>query len=78
MKATDGVLQNLRDAGCGEGLLSAFSALAETDDVEAQVQLLNEYRKRLVASIHSAHDELRRLEKKLRCLDYLLYCMREN
>ena len=52
--------------------------LAEMDDVEAQVQLLNEYRKRLVASIHSAHDELRRLEKELRCLDYLLYCMREN
>ncbi len=76
MKANETVMQNLRDAGCEEKLICAFASSGETNDHEAQRRLLNEYRKRLLDSIHTAHDELKRLEKELCCLDYLLYQMR--
>lgn len=76
MKCDEAVLQNLVDAGCGEDWVARYRALSGTarDDAELsrrQESLLRVYRRELLDGIH---DQQRRLD----CLDYLLYRLREN
>ncbi len=58
--------QNLRDAGCDEKLIAEIGALPSTC---ARLCRLKAYRRELLDSIHTE-------QKKLECLDYLIYQLR--
>lgn len=65
------VLQNLKDAGCTDEMVEKFMALQDSDDEEQQIQLLSGHRKHLLEKLH-------REEKRIDCLDYLLYQMQNK
>ncbi len=60
------VLQNLRDAGCSDEMAAEFIALQDRDEEEQQLRLLFGHRKHLLERLH-------REEKRIDCLDYLIY-----
>lgn len=62
------VLQNLKDAGCTDNMVEQFMALHDTNQ---QMRLLMRHRKQLL-------EELHREEKRIDCLDYLLYQMQSR
>lgn len=59
------VRQNLQDAGCTEEMVEEF---IQAGKKEQQIQLLAVQRRRLL-------EELHRAEKRIDCLDYLIYRM---
>ncbi len=59
-------LINLRDAGCDEALITELDALPSTC---ARICRLKAYRRDLLNGIHAG-------QKKLECLDYLIYQLR--
>lgn len=69
------VLAALRDAGCDEALIQRFTALEEHGGKETicteQIRLLCGYRCGLMTELHAC-------QKKLDCLDYLLYALRDE
>ena len=65
------VLQNLKDAGCNDEMVEKFMALQDSDDEEQQIQLLSGHRKYLLEKLH-------RDEKRIDCLDYLIYQMQNK
>ncbi len=65
------VLQNLRDAGCTDEMVEKFMALEDTDDAEQQIRLLADHRRHLLETLH-------RDERRIDCLDYLLYQMHKQ
>ena len=65
------VLQNLKDAGCTDEMVAEFMALQNREDEEQQIQLLSGHRKHLLEKLH-------REEKRIDCLDYLLYQMQKR
>ena len=60
------IVDNLRDAGCSEELIEQYASAASGC---ARMCLLKKYRRELLDSIHSE-------QKKLECLDYLIYQLR--
>lgn len=60
------IVDNLRDAGCSEELIEQYASVASGC---ARICLLKQYRRKLLDSIHSE-------QKKLECLDYLIYQLR--
>ena len=74
MQCTDAILQNLRDAGCNENLIRDYRNIADRPLEEAtacgqQVLLLTGHRKKLLDQLHED-------QKRIDCLDYLLYQLR--
>ena len=65
------IIQNLKDAGCDKATVEHFMKLGETGDTQEQLKLLSIHRKRLLDRIHSE-------EKKIDCLDYLVYQIQKN
>ena len=60
--------QALRDAGCNDAAVKEFMRLyTEGQNAKAQ-KLLSQHRKELLAGIHAE-------ERKISCLDYLVYEM---
>ncbi|WP_368130083.1 hypothetical protein [Collinsella aerofaciens] len=59
-------IANLRDAGCSEELIEQYASAASGC---ARICLLKQYRRELLSSIHAE-------QKKLECLDYLIYQLR--
>lgn len=59
-------IANLRDAGCSEELIEQYTSAASGC---AHICLLKQYRRELLSSIHAE-------QKKLECLDYLIYQLR--
>lgn len=59
-------IANLRDAGCSEELIEQYASAASGC---ARICLLKQYRRELLGSIHAE-------QKKLECLDYLIYQLR--
>ena len=57
--------QNLRDAGCGEEFIGEFDGLRGC----ARICKLRERRRELLDGIHTE-------QRKLECLDYLIYQLR--
>ena len=58
--------ENLRDAGCADALIAELDALSSSC---AKLCRLKTYRRELLSSIHAE-------QKKLECLDYLIYQLR--
>ena len=76
MHCTDTVLLNLQDAGCDDRLIADYRAITEQPLPEAsisgrQAQLLRGYRRELLDRLHED-------QRKLDCLDHLLYQLRDE
>ncbi len=67
----DQVHDNLADAGCGAELIRQFDELVRTGNRRALRQLLDSHRQALLNDIHAG-------QKRLDCLDYLIYRMNEQ
>ena len=65
----DELAQTLRDAGCTEESVAAL--LAHGEDLRRLLELLARHRASLL-------DEVHRCEKKIDCLDYLVYRIKQN
>ena len=63
---TKQITENLEDAGCSAALTEQFEALWAKGDQKGQMRLLAGYRRLLLDEIHAG-------QKKLDCLDYLIY-----
>lgn len=62
----DAVVENLRDAGCSSRQIECFLDWQEEERTQEQLSMLSEHRKRLLDNVH-------REEKRIDCLDYLVY-----
>lgn len=62
---------NLKDAGCGAKTAERFMKLEEAGDRREQMRLLSEHRCRLLDRIH-------RDERRIDCLDYLVYQLQKR
>lgn len=58
--------QNLIDAGCGPDLVRQCTVLAERKENMELMRILSLHRKDLLDTVHQS-------EKRIDCLDYLLY-----
>jgi len=63
--------ENLADAGCGEDLTRKLMALAEQGKTREALTLLSRHRKALLDCCHAE-------QKKIDCLDYLVYRMEKE
>ena len=62
---------NLVDAGCDNELIEQFMDLLKTGRKEARLSLLTKHRRYLLDCYHAD-------QKRIDCLDYLLYQMNRN
>ncbi len=60
------LLQNLKDAGCSHEMIKQFLCYEEEGQIQEQLDLLSVQRQKLLDKVH-------REEKKIVCLDYLVY-----
>ncbi len=65
------VIQNLKDAGCSQEMIECFMGCMGQDNLNSRIRLMEEHRKCLLDKVHEE-------EKKIDCLDYLIYQMRRN
>ena len=63
--------QNLIDAGCGPELVRQCVALAQQKETYELMRVLSRYRKSLLDAVHQN-------EKRIDCLDYLLYYLEKQ
>lgn len=61
--------QNLKDAGCSGRTIQEFFSYSGNDEEDKRVTLLERHREALLDEVHNE-------EKKISCLDYLIYRMR--
>lgn len=66
-----GVVQNLKDAGCSPKTIERFAALGEAGEGGEQLALLLRHRQELLRRLH-------REERRIDCLDYLVYQMQKD
>ena len=65
------LIQNLKDAGCCEKMICDFMECFDKADIDSQIALLELHRDDLLDNVHSE-------ERKISCLDYLLYQIRKT
>jgi hypothetical protein len=69
---TQGMLrQNLIDAGCGTDAVQTCMALAQEKKTAELMRVLSQHRRALLDTLH-------RSEKRIDCLDYLLYTLEKQ
>ena len=59
-------IRNMEDAGCSEDTINSFLLYYQANDVNGELQVLSQHRKNLLDNIHKE-------QKKIDCLDYLVY-----
>ena len=69
--SNEDMIQNLRDAGCPPEAITGFMHCMESGEVKKGLMLLEQQRRELLAGIHEG-------QRKLDCLDYLVYQMRRK
>lgn len=66
------IVQNLIDAGCKEDFIAEFMEALRKDNISKDLKLLQEHRRSLLDNLHKE-------QKRIDCLDYLVYTMtKEN
>ena len=65
------IVQNLKDAGCTDEVIRTFLEDLEQGTFSDGVKLLQKHRRFLLNNTHE-------WQKKIDCLDYLIYQMKEN
>lgn len=68
MESRDAVIQNLEDAGCDPETVAQFMELGMAGNRQNQLKLLEQHRKHLLEKVHKN-------EKRIDCLDYLVFQM---
>lgn len=67
-KSDDMLIQNLKDAGCDAQTIERFMSDLQKGKEESSLKQLAVHRKKLLDSIHKE-------QKRIDCLDYLVYQM---
>ena len=67
-KHDEALIQNLRDAGCDRDTITAFVADVHAEKIAEGLKLLAVHRRSLL-------DDLHKEQKRIDCLDYLIYQM---
>ena len=67
-RETDAIIQNLKDAGCSSGTISDFMEDIEGGKMEEGLKLLAVHRRSLLDHLHEE-------QKRIDCLDYLVWQM---
>lgn len=67
----ESIIQNLKDSGCGEDIIKAFVEDLREKKISEGLKLLEAHRRALL-------DELHKEQKRIDCLDYLVYKMRKE
>ena len=67
----ENLIQNLKDAGCCEKMICDFMECFDEKNIDRQIALLELHRDDLLDNVHSE-------ERKISCLDYLLYQIRKT
>lgn len=62
----EAVIQNLKDAGCGQDMVACCMACMEQGKKEELLKHLEAHRNNLLRNVHEK-------EKQIDCLDYLVY-----
>ncbi len=74
------VIQNLKDAGCSQGIIQCCITCMEQGKEKELLKRLEEHRKGLLNKVHKAkllsENGVCREEKQIDCLDYLVYQIR--
>ncbi len=65
------IIQNLKDSGCGAETIEAFVENLHQEKYSEGLKLLAAHRRILL-------DELHKEQKRIDCLDYLVYKMKKN
>ncbi len=65
------LLQNLEDAGCSDETIKTYMACSGEKETARQLQILCRYRCQLLEQVHAE-------QKKLDCLDYLIYDLKKQ
>lgn len=60
------IIQNLKDAGCNKDFISDFLHYYDRAEMGMQIDLLTNWRSCLLEQVHEK-------ERKISCLDYLIY-----
>lgn len=67
----ESIVRNLRDSGCGEDIIEAFIDNLHKEKYSEGLKLLTAHR-------HTLLDELHKEQKRIDCLDYLVYKMKKE
>ncbi|HIQ98102.1 MAG TPA: hypothetical protein IAB23_00210 [Candidatus Scybalocola faecavium] len=70
-RSREALIQNLKDAGCGCKCVEKFLSLGEEGKTGEQMKLLASHRRQLLDRVHAE-------EKRIDCLDYLVYQMQKE
>ena len=70
-RTEEAIVQNLMDAGCSSETVSAFLEEMKEGKLTESLRLLKKHRRYLLEFMH-------REEKKIDCLDYLLYELQKS
>lgn len=70
-KSVQPVIRNLKDAGCSRRDIEQFLALDQAGRTQEQLALLALHRQKLLDKVHAE-------EKRINCLDYLVYQLRKQ
>lgn len=62
----EAIIQNLKDAGCGRDTIAAFVEDIREEKIAEGLKLLAAHRSSLLDSLHKE-------QKRIDCLDYLIY-----
>ena len=65
------IIQNLIDAGCVRDFIMKFMDDYRNKDISGELSLLAEHRRSLLNDLHTK-------QKRLDCLDYLVYKMKKE
>ncbi len=71
IKEQQEILQNLKDAGCNSSIIAEFFKLVSDENTNALLKLLQNHRIELLNSLHN-------IQKKIDCLDYLIFNLKQN
>ena len=67
----EAVIQNLKDAGCNEDTIDRFMECVKNGASKEHLRILSQHRKQLLDKIHIE-------QKRIDCLDYLVYQIERN
>lgn len=65
------IIQNLKDSGCDDEFIEKFFRLESERKTNEQMHSLMKYRTGLLAELHEC-------QRKIDCLDYLIFNLKQN
>lgn len=62
---------NMKDAGCSEDTINRFLLCYQAGDIKGELKVLSNHRQTLLDAVHKG-------QKKIDCLDYLVYQLEQE